>query len=493
MIIAPTPRDVGRVLAKRRRLIAGTTALALLSVTTYQRGATPRCAASTSFVARFSTIPTEVPGSVTGSTMPSPTPVDHEEIMNSYMLELQSRELLQRVVADIGPDRIYPHHLSLNPLALLPLSGPPLPESMKREAAIDAAVKRLETSDLTVTGARDANVFTLAVDNPDRAVALAITSRLSDAFLQLVSTLDHNPRTEFVRSQLAVYRAELTRAEDAINDFKARNHIASMAEERTVFIQERALLEQAMLATDGKEAEAAARYDALRTALDGISPVVTTSQNDRDPVELTARTNLSNLEAKKAELAVAFSGNSDAARQVAQSLSAARQILADAQRTRPLTHSDPNHAFEEIQISTVAAAGDMKAYASSEAIERAQLARLGQRLASLSRVESTFDDLSRNYENADQNYRIYLQGVQQARVEEDLDNAAVTSVAVFDPAYAPVRPSTPGAVLLIGIGIAGLLLGALLALLRESLDEEGSPPRPTPRGSASPSGAVFVP
>ena len=493
MIIAPTPRDLTRVLTRRWRLIAGTACVALLATTTYELVARPRFAASTSFVARFSTIPTEIPGSAAGNAMPSPTPVDHEEIMNSYMLELQSRDLLRHVVAEIGPDRIYPHHLSLNPLALLPASGPPLPQRLRREAEIDAAVKRLETTDLTVTGARDANVFTLAVDNPDRAVALALTSRLSDAFLQLVSTLDHNPRTEFVRSQLAVYRAELTRAEIAMNDFKARNHIASMAEERTVFIQERALLEQAMLATEGKEAEASARTDSLRSALAGISPVVTTAQNDRDPVELTARTNLSNLEAKSAELAVAFSGNSDAAHQVAQSLAAARQILADAQRTRPLTHSDPNHAFEEIQIGAVSAEGDVKAYAASEATDRAELARLDQRLASLAGVESTFQDLSRNYENADQNYRTYLQGVQQARVDEDLNNAAVTSVAVFDPAYAPVRPSAPGAILLIGIGIAGLLLGALLALLRESLDDEGSPPASASRGSAPRSGAVFVP
>ena len=414
--------------------------------------------------------------------------------MNSYMLELQSTDLLRRVVGDIGPERIYPRRLSLNPLDLLPSFGPPLPPRMTRAAAIETAVKRLEKSDLTVTGARDANVFTLAVNNPDRAVALALTSRLSDAFLQLVSTLDHNPRTDFVRSQLAVYRAELTGAENAMNDFKSRNHIASLSEERTVFIQERALLEQALLSTESKEAETASRYDALRVQLAGISPVVTTAQNDRDPLELTARTNLSNLQAKSAELNVSFGGNSDAAGQVARSLAAARQILADAQRTRPLTHSDPNHAFQEIQINTVEAGADAKAYAVAETTEHAQLARLDSRLAALSKTESTFEDLLRSVENADQNYRIYLQGVQQARVEADLDNAAVTSVAVFDPVYAPVRPTSGGAVLLFGIGFAGLVLGALLALLLESLDDDGTPAVPgLPSRETAPSGAVFAP
>ncbi len=492
MIITPTPRDLCRVLVRRKTLVCGTALACLAAASCYEIVAPPRFTASTSFVARFSTLPSEVPGS-SQTAIPDPTPVDHEEIMNSYMLELQSTELLRRVVSGIGPDRIYPHRVALDPLALLAFSGPALPARLRQQAAVDAAVKRLQSSDLTVTGARDANVFTLAVRNPDRAVALALTSRLGDAFLQLVSTLDHNPRLEFVRAQLGIYRAAVTRSEMAMDAFKKTNHISSMVEERTVYIQERALLEQAMMNAESKEAENEARYDALRTELGRVSPIVTTAQNDRDPLELSARTNLSALQAKDAELRVAFSGNSDAAMQVARSLSAARQILADAQKIRPLTHSDPNHAFQELQIATVEAEGDAKATREAVAVEKTQLASLDGRLAAMDSVESTFQDLSRNYENADQNYRIYLQGAQQARLDADLDNAAVTSVAVFDPTYAPIRPSAFGILFLALVTLAGLIGGALLALITESLDEGGGPDPVRHDGDVPTSGAAAYP
>jgi hypothetical protein len=77
----------------------------------------------------------------------------------------------------------------------------------------------------------------------------------------------------------------------------------------------------------------------------------------------------------------------------------------------------------------------------------------------------------RDYQIADQNYRVYLQGVQEARVFEDLNKAKVTSIAVFDAPYAPPRPIKPGLMVLLLGTFGGVVLGLILAFVTEALDE----------------------
>lgn len=476
MLIQPTAPQLVYVVFRRARLIVCTAGLIFASACVYCLVATPKYQAQAGLVAEFSALPSSMPGSTDQSSAPVSTPMDHEEIINSYILELGSSQLLRQVVEEIGVDRLYPKAFSLNPISYLPDFSPITDPELRHEAAVEQAVEHLTKHDLKVEGERDANVIRVTVKNPDRQIAEEFARRLCDAFLQLEARIDRNPRLNLIQKQVTKYRNDVSDAQLAMASFQKSNSISSMSEERTVLIQQRALIEQSMMGTEGRVAENHMRYKSLAAQLNHIAPVVTTSQNDRDPMELGARSNLSDLETREVRLLSEFGSESPAIAAAKKSTSAAKRLLLRERRTPPLTHSDPNVAYQQLQVAMNQAKGDWDAAEDGLKVQRQQYHELELRLAAMDSAESRYEDLVRDYQIADQNYRVYLQGVQEARVAEDLNKANVTSVTVYDAPYAQPKPLRPGMLVLLLAGIGGVMLGLLLALLAEALDETLSRP-----------------
>jgi len=471
VVIKSTPAHVGYVLFRHFRLITYIW-LGIFGLTCiYCLVATPKFDAKASLVAEFSALPSSVPGGSESSSTPVSTPMDHEEIVNSYIGELESTQLLRQIVDELGPENLYPKHFSLNPLTWIPSFDASTSPDLLREDAVNEAVRRLTKKDLKVEAQRDANVINISLQNPDRRLAVEFVRRLTEGFLQMDAHISRNPRLNFVQDQVEKYRKTVTDAQDAMSSFQKFNAISSIGEERTVLIQQRALLQQSLMGNASKAVESRARYVALSSELQKISPVVTTSQNDRDPMELAARTNLSDLEAREAELGSEYGLDSPAIQDIKRSVAASRKLLVSASQTPPLTHADPNQAYQQLQVATLQAKGDWTAAEQSTNVQQQQYLELGKRLAALDAVESQYQDLIREYQIADQNYRVYLQGVQEARVAEDLNRAKVTSVSVFDAPYAPPKPVRPGIFVLLLGAIAGIVFAVIVAFILEGLDD----------------------
>jgi tyrosine-protein kinase Etk/Wzc len=105
------------------------------------------------------------------------------------------------------------------------------------------------------------------------------------------------------------------------------------------------------------------------------------------------------------------------------------------------------------------------------------LDQLNDRLATKDKQEGAYQDAVRDYQLADQNYRLYLQGVESARVADDLNRQRMTSISVYDKAYASTSPARPRRLLLVALGaIGGLALGIIFAFITEALGEGFSTP-----------------
>ncbi len=134
---------------RRSRLIIGTAIVVFALACVYCVVATPKYEASTSLVGEFSALPSGIPGNSGSSTAPLSTPMDHEEIIKSLILELKSPQLIRQVVEELGPERLYPPTTGFNPLTLIPdFSPPPDPQTL-HEAEVQSAVDRLTKKVLT--------------------------------------------------------------------------------------------------------------------------------------------------------------------------------------------------------------------------------------------------------------------------------------------------------------------------------------------------------
>lgn len=119
MIIEVTKPNLVYVLFRHRGTIIGSfVALACLSIA-YCLVVTPLYQSSTGLVVNFSRLPSDVPGDTQRTSAQTVTPLDREEILNSYILEIKSVELVRDVINKIGLEDLYPPTFGLNPFAYL--------------------------------------------------------------------------------------------------------------------------------------------------------------------------------------------------------------------------------------------------------------------------------------------------------------------------------------------------------------------------------------
>ena len=482
MMIELTRASLTYVVFRRQRVIWTVAGACLALAVLYCIVATSRFQADSGLVVSFSPMPSGVPGQTTQGAEQPPAPLDHEEIVASYTLELQSSDLARRVISEVGVEKVYPPYSGLNPLPYVMAGLSSLLDSNSdpaagRERELEVAVDRFLKKDLKVESERNSNVITLSVLNENRSIAVQVAQRLIDTFIEREARIDRDPRLEFIRGQVEVYRKHVTDAQAAMESFRVKNGISSMEEERTTLIQERSNLEQSIIATHSRAVGDEQSVRSFAAQMEQLSPVIATAQNDKDPLELSVRTNLADLKTRETALNQAFSADSAAVQDVRRQIRAAEDLLDQVRSRSPLTHAEANTAYQQIQVAMAQAKADLEAARESEASQRQQLGQLNDRMATRDRQESAYQDAVRDYELADQNYRLYLQGVESARIADDLNKQRLSSISVFDRPYASIKPARPKRPLVILVSaFGGLILGLLAAFAAEALDEALSTP-----------------
>jgi polysaccharide biosynthesis protein PslE len=484
MLIEVTRANLAYIVFKKQRLIWLTALCVLVLAILYCIIATPKYEAYGALVVSFSPMPSGVPGDAGESANQTSAPVDHEEIINSYALQLQSPDLARQVISELGVEKVYPPYAGLNPIPYIFNAIGYILESISKPDAtiadqrkVEDAADRFLKKDLKVEAGRNSNVIEVTLFNNNRGMAVEVAKRLINRFIDREGQINRDPRTDFIRGQVEVYRKHVADAQTAMEAFQLKNGISSMDEERTALIQQRSNLEQSIIAVHSRLVGDEKSYETLSKQLSHLSPVIATAQNDRDPLELTARTSLADLKAREAALEQAFAQNSQAIQDTRKNIKATEALLKEASRRTPLTHSEPNFTYQQLQVAMIQTKADLDAARVSEAAQRNQLRELNGRLTVGNLKEGAYQDAVRDYQLADQNYRLYLQGTESARIADDLNKQRITSIAVYDAPYASTKPAKPKVVIIIALGmIGGLLLGFGAAFMSEALDEALSTP-----------------
>jgi uncharacterized protein involved in exopolysaccharide biosynthesis len=110
--------------------------------------------------------------------------------------------------------------------------------------AFDAANNRLINKDLTVTPIRGSNSLAVSLLNRNPQVAQETLRTLIAVFMEKQAQVMRNPRAEFLEEQLAKARAVVDAAQSALLQFKNKNGIVSLDDERPLLLKQRDQLEQ---------------------------------------------------------------------------------------------------------------------------------------------------------------------------------------------------------------------------------------------------------
>jgi uncharacterized protein involved in exopolysaccharide biosynthesis len=132
----------------------------------------------------------------------------------------------------------------------------------------------------------------------------------------------------------------------------------------------------------------------------------------------------------------------------------------------------PNVSHQEIEVDLNRAEAQLRGVQETQSTLQAQLADLARRVATLDAQNTKLQDLQRQYQIDDLNYRTYYQYFEQAHIDEALNKRNITTISVIEPATSADRSTYPKVhlILPISVGIA-VVLALLTAFFLEGLDE----------------------
>jgi succinoglycan biosynthesis transport protein ExoP len=474
MLIELSTQGIIYVFFRQRWIVLGFFSFFFLLAVAYCLQATSRYQADAAVVVNLNR---QLTGDVAGDRGAAQSAAGTDELVNSYTLVLQSDELAAQVINEVGFDKMYPGLYQAQVAPKTWSLGEFLGLHSKRPMEI--AINRFTTKDTKVEIQKESTVIQISLFNPDPQIAKQALDVLIKRYLEKQGKIGRDPQLAFVQTQVAIYKKQVGDAQTAMEAFQQKNHISSMDEETSYLLKQRSDLETQFATNQVRIEEDQRRGTALTEQLKTLKQTVDLHQEDRDAALDAARAQLVDLQVRQESLSIGFGPDSPAAVENRAQIAKVQSFISSYPSRTPLVTNAPNATYQSTQTSLLQTQADLQAALKAQPALQAQIADITARLGERSHEQAAYQDLVREYQIDDENYRAYLQAVQQARIADDLNKSQGTTVAVYDPPHmkssAPTRPRT--ALIIAGGTFLGLLFGVSGAFLRESLDERLNTPR----------------
>jgi uncharacterized protein involved in exopolysaccharide biosynthesis len=392
---------------------------------------------------------------------PSPSPYARNEVINSEIQILNSRDLKERMLTTVGVEKLYPD------LAATVAKGKPL---------ADAAVRRMERKDFSARAMPNSSVveLTLQGDRPDY-LAEAL-NRMIDFYTVKRLDIFKDPKSiMFMEKKVSEYRQKLKSSEDQLEAYKQENQVYSLDEQRTLLLSRRATLESYLMDSQNRSKELERKLSSLENQLKLVAKIVPAGGAEKSD---GPRAQLLSLQLKEQELLSKYKENNHLVVEVRKQIEAAKEYLAQGGFTAGGA-VEQNQVYQEVQKEIIAAKAELSALEVTNSALKDQLVKLDKDIQQLDLNEKKFRELRRELGNHEQNYQVYLNKLEEARIFDEMDRQKMTSVSVIQPAVVPLKPKSQewGLPVFFAIGaLLGLVGGIGLAWVVEATNPSVSTP-----------------
>ena len=186
----------------------------------------------------------------TGSDMDPIIIRDIREQINSEIEILRSRSLAEEVAASLSPKAIYTNLSDKRSGILRAITGGYEPRSL-----IDKAVLKLQKN-IKVEWIKNSSVIKVSFKHKDSKIAAVVVNSLVNFYLDHHLKVHTAPESyEFFKEQSQILKKELGEAEEKLKSFKKLYNISSLTEERSLLLNQEAILRSALNQSISQEAE----------------------------------------------------------------------------------------------------------------------------------------------------------------------------------------------------------------------------------------------
>ncbi len=402
-----------------------------------------------------------------------------EEILNSEVSILTSRDLITQLVSEMTVDVLYPS-LIANP----PRSGTPL----------QAAVKQF-TEALTVDAVRKSSIIEIALQHKDPVVATTALNRLLADFKEKHLQAYSDPQSSYLEKQLATYGARLLAAQQQLGTFKQENGVFALDEQRSLLLQQRGNLDVGLKAAQSRINELRQGIAALRQQLLAMAQDVPLStENERYRSIDEARNQLLVLQLREQDLLRQYTDRNQLVISVREEMQIVQAFIKQQERDIPSrVRTGQNIVYQALQTDLLRLETELPSQEARAKSLRGQVFQLDTAIPALDQTENGLENLKRDVSVNDLNYRAYQERVEDARALEDLNRQKSANISVIQAATVPTDPVKPRKALNIGLSVLlGLLAGLGVAFGSELSSQTMSTPENVERRLGLPVLATIV-
>ena len=434
----PTSRDVVAVIFRQRWavLIAFVLTIAAIAATGFW---TPKFDAQMKILVRRQRPDTIVTSSASAQSQVFNDQVTEEDI-NSEVELLNSQDLLRNVVLEAG-------------LA----EGPSL--GWSPDVRVARAVRKLG-KDLKIEPLRKSNVIAVHYSAPDPVMADKVLTSLSHAYTEKHLQVHRSSgELTFFDQQMQQYQHGLNQAQAKLNSFTDSTGVVSAQMERDSALKQASDFDEAARQAQGTLHETQQRVNVLKTQLQSMQPRTTTVVRTSDNPQLLEqlKSTLLNLQLKRTELLTKYEPTYRPVQELDQQISETKNAINSAE-SKPIREesSDQNPDYLWVKAELTKAQSDLGGLAVRAQSASAIAARYHQTAEQLNRDQVEQQDLERNVKTQEDNYFLYLQKREEARISEALDRRGILDVAMAEQPVVPALPdNSPLSIALVTLLLAG--------------------------------------
>jgi uncharacterized protein involved in exopolysaccharide biosynthesis len=381
--------------------------------------------------------------------------VTKQQIVNSEIQILTSRDLAEAVINRIGITRLYPAIAASDPAA-----------------AMDMAVRYFQ-ADFKAAPVELADVIDVSYQNRDRDVAVAALAAMIELYQRKHAEMFSDPRYQFLEQQARQYEDQLNATNQQITEIKNSKLLFDVEAQRAKLIDDRAVATSTLQQLRSQSIDAHQRIEFLTARLKATPPLIAGGESQAEVVE-QAKARLLDLQVKAQQLRERYVGEVKPLQDIEQEIAGLKQFLAGPAAMNRKTWSQRNAAYDELVVALNRALADAAPLDQQIALRTAEGAAIEARLRSLEEGAQALDQLQRERRTLEELVHTYRNRFEEARMNEDLDREKVVSVSVIQTPAAAARPAGPrhlpfalGGILIGLIGAAGMLV--YLLVFRETL------------------------
>ena len=394
-----------------------------------------------------------------------------EEELNSEVDLLTSNDVLEKVVT--GCDLQKKKSGFWGRLFSFPSIGTSAEtQAAKERAEIAAAADKLK-KDLKVGLVKKTNLISVEYESSDANLAARVLNTLASAYQEKHVEVHRLPAAlDFFQQEAERYRAGLVHAEAALVD-STKDGAVSAQQQKDATLQKLTEFEASARQTQESISETEERIRTLQTQIKSTPTRLVTQIKDSDDSALLSqlRASLLTLELKRTELLMKFEPTYRPVQEVDAQIAENRTSLEAAEKSKlreETTDQDPTYAWlvtEMAKAKTDLAGFQARAAALAQAIDAYR--NIGRQLEQKEIMQS---DLLRDVKTGEQNYLLYLQKEEEARISDALDRRRIVNVAIAEPPMVPSLPSNPGYLTVLIGGIFAVFASVGTAFAFEHMD-----------------------